>query len=81
MDSQTVLETGPLKIVPGHYPSQIVLRKMKDKVFATHMKVTPPDADPYFIIGRYFSVLEEAKADFRRRCLELDGLQARDEDA
>ncbi|MBZ5494924.1 MAG: hypothetical protein LAP85_00855 [Acidobacteriia bacterium] len=56
----------------GRYPSQIVLRQVKERTYATHLKVLPPDAEAYFILGRYFFVLEEAEADFKRRKLELE---------
>jgi hypothetical protein len=60
----------------GRYPSQIVLRRVKEKTYATHLKVIPPDAQPYYILGSYFFKLEEAEADFHRRKLELEGSPA-----
>ncbi len=69
--NQSEVRTGQ-----GRYPSQIVLRRVKEKTYATHLKVIPPDADPYYILGSYFFKLEEAEADFHRRKLELEGSPA-----
>jgi hypothetical protein len=62
-----------IKTAEGKYPSQIVMRQVKPKTFATHLKVLPPDRDHYYILGRYFTKREEAEADFHKRVLELDG--------
>jgi len=59
------------KFANGRYPSRIVLRQVKSSLYATHIKIMPPDAEPYFILGCYFSKLEEAKANFRKRCEEI----------
>jgi hypothetical protein len=57
---------------PGRHPSQIVLRRINEKTFATHLKVMPPEAEPYYILGNYFFRLGEAEADFERRKSELE---------
>lgn len=67
------LLTGEVKTGDGKYPSRIVLREVKPGTFATHIKVLPPDRDPYFILGRYFFKREEAEVDFYRRDRELEG--------
>jgi hypothetical protein len=65
----------------GRYPTQIVLRQLKERSFATHMKVLPPDGEPYVILGRYFTKIEDAREDFMRRCHELAGLEGQSHDA
>jgi len=67
------LLTSDVKTAEGKYPSQIVLRQVKPKTFATHIKVLPPDREPYFILGHYFTKREEAEADFYKRIPELEG--------
>ena len=75
----TLLRSGTIKECEGRYPSQIVLRQIKPSTFATHIKVLPQNAEPYFILGHYFFRREEAEADFEKRLIELDGPQeARD---
>jgi hypothetical protein len=72
----TVIEESVVKIAEGRYPSQIVLREVKPKTFATHIRVIPPGgAEPYFILGRYFFNLEEATIDFNKRSRELEGFE------
>ncbi|MDD5542585.1 MAG: hypothetical protein PHX83_05370 [Acidobacteriia bacterium] len=68
-----VIKEGALVELEGRYPSQIVLRLIKPGVYATHIKVCPPDADSYFILGNYFFILSEADADFDKRVVELQG--------
>lgn len=68
-----LLKTGEVKIKDGRHPSQMVLRKIKDGTYATHIKVSPLDADSFFILGHYFFKLEEAEADFIKRDRELEG--------
>jgi hypothetical protein len=68
-----LLKSGVIKQSPGRHPSQIVLRQIKPGTFATHIKVLPPNAEPYFILGHYFFKREEAEADFETRLTELDG--------
>lgn len=80
MENSEILETSVIKTAPGRNPSQIVLHRVKAKTFATHMKVFPPGAEPYLILGRYFFNLEQAKEDFIARSRELDGIQAQAED-
>ncbi len=75
METPEVLNTSEVRSAEGRYPSQIVLRRVKEKTFATHLKVLPPGAEPYFILGSYFFSLEEAQADFERRKLELESSQ------
>jgi hypothetical protein len=74
METPEVLNMSTIRTAQGRYPSQIVLRRVKEKTYATHLKVIPPDAEPYFILGAYFFKLEDAEADFLRRKLELEGL-------
>jgi hypothetical protein len=73
---EDTLQISEVKEAEGRYPSQIVLRQVKPGTYATHIKVLPPDSDPYFILGRYFFKLEDAEADFQKRTLELDGPQS-----
>ena len=71
METYPVLQESEIKISEGRYPSQLVLRQVKEKTYATHLKVLPPGSDPYFILGHYFFKLDEAEADFKRRVTEL----------
>lgn len=73
MENAEMLNESEVTTTEGRYPSQIVLRRVKDKTYATHLKVFPPDAEPYFILGSYFFSLQEAQADYERRRLELAG--------
>jgi hypothetical protein len=73
----TLLQSGEIKESEDRHPSQIVLRQIKSSTFATHIKVLPHNAEPYFILGRYFFKHEEAEADFQKRLAELDGPQDR----
>ena len=75
----TTIRSGEIKESEGRHPSQIVLRQAKPGTFATHIKVLPPDAEPYFILGHYFFKREEAEKDFQKRLAELDGPQDRSE--
>jgi len=75
METHTVLQASEILTSEGRYPSQIVLRQVKERTYATHLKVLPPGAEPYYILGRYFFSLAEAEADFRRRCQELKAFQ------
>jgi hypothetical protein len=72
----TVLSVSEIKTAEGRYPSQIVLREVKSRTYATHIKVLPPGEKPYFILGRYFFNRDEAEADFHQRSRELEGLQS-----
>ncbi len=72
----TVLKESEIQAGRDRYPSRIVLRRVKEKTYATHIEVLPPGGDPYFILGRYFFNLGQAEADFLRRTSELDSLQA-----
>jgi hypothetical protein len=78
METYPVLQESEIKVAEGRYPSQMVLRQVKEKTYATHIKVLPPDAEPYFILGHYFFKLEEAEADYRRRAIELGVLVEED---
>jgi hypothetical protein len=73
METAELLDTSDIRTAQGRYPSQIVLRRVKEKTYATHLKIIPPDGEPYFILGTYFFKLDEAKADFAKRKLELEG--------
>ena len=72
METPEVLEMSGIRTALGRYPSQIVLRRVKEKTYATHLKILPPGGEPYFILGTYFFKLEDAQADFKRRKLELE---------
>ena len=76
METPEVLSSSEIRTAEGRHPSQIVLRRVKTGTYATHLKVLPPDAESYFILGSYFFRLEEATADFERRKRELEGLLA-----
>jgi hypothetical protein len=71
METYPVLRESEIKVAEGRYPSQMVLRQVKEKTYATHMKVHPPEGEPYYILGHYFFKLEDAEADYRRRAIEL----------
>ena len=73
MSETSVLLASEVKLLKDRYPSQIVLRQVRAKTYATHIKVYPPGEEPYFILGRYFFKLEEAEADFHKRNRELEG--------
>jgi hypothetical protein len=74
MDDCTILQASEVRECEGRYPSQIVLRQVKEKTFATHIKILPPEGEPYFILGRYFFKLDEAETDFQKRIVELNSL-------
>ena len=74
METPEVLKISDLRTARGRHPSQIVLRRVRAKTYATHLKVMPPDAEPYYILGSYFFSLKEAEADFRKRKAELEGM-------
>ncbi len=76
MESPADLNKSEVRTGQGRYPSQIVLRRIKEKTYATHLKVIPPDDEPYYILGSYFFKLEDAEADFHRRKQELEGSPA-----
>ena len=65
METQETLRASEIRSAEGRYPSQIVLRQVKEKTYATHLKVMPPDAEPYFILGSYFFSLEGSPGGFR----------------
>ncbi len=71
MENYPVLQESEMKVAEGRYPSRMVLRQVKEKTYATHIKVHPPNAEPFFILGHYFFDLQEAEADFQRRLTEL----------
>jgi len=71
METYPVLQESEIKVSEGRYPSQMVLRQVKEKTYATHIKVHPPNGEPFFILGHYFFKLEDAEEDFRRRAIEL----------
>ncbi len=74
MENTTVLQESDVKTSEGRYPSQIVLRQIKEKRYATHLKILPPAGEPSFILGRYFFTLADAEKDFRKREIELNAL-------
>jgi hypothetical protein len=74
METPETLKSSGIRTAQGRYPSQIVLRQVKAKTYATHLKVLPPEAEPYYILGCYFFNLADAEADFQRRKAELEGL-------
>ena len=71
MDKPEVLQESETLVSEGRHPSRIVLRKVKEKTYATHVQVLPVDGEPYFILGRYFFSQPEAAADFQKRIMEL----------
>ena len=75
MNSVEILQSSDIVTAEGRLPSQIVLREVKDKTFATHIRVMPEDSEAYFILGRYFFNLQEAKADFQKRVIELETMK------
>ena len=76
METPEILSSSEVRTAEGRYPSQIVLRRVRSGTYATHLKVMPPGAESYFILGAYFFSLDEATADFERRKRELEGLLA-----
>lgn len=66
------LKESEIRIAAGRHPSQIVLRRVKEQTYATHLKVMPPDAEPQYILGSYFFRLEDAEKDYQRRKQELE---------
>ena len=71
MEVIKVLREGRMETARDRFPSQITLRQTGVRTFATHLKVYPPDKEPYFILGRYFFSLQDAEADFTKRVQEL----------
>ncbi len=71
METYPILQESEITVSEGRYPTQLVLRQVKERTYATHMKILPPDGEPYFILGHYFFKLEEAQEDFRKRTQEL----------
>jgi hypothetical protein len=67
------IKSGEIKTGEGRNPSHIVLREVKKGTYATHIRVLPPDAEPFLILGHYFFKLEEAETDFVKRDFELNG--------
>jgi hypothetical protein len=78
METYPVLQESEIIVSKGRYPSQMVLRQVKDKTYATHIKVLPPAAEPYYILGHYFFSRQEAEADFRKRAIELGAFAEED---
>jgi hypothetical protein len=72
-----LLQASEIRESEDKYPSQIVLRQVTPSTYATHIKVLPPNAEPYFVLGHYFFKREEAEADFQKRLVELEGPQSR----
>ena len=72
MELPEELKKSEVRTGQGRHPSQIVLRRVKDKTYATHLKVMPPGGVPYYILGSYFFRIEEAEADFHKRKIELE---------
>ena len=71
----TSLQSSQIKKSDERHPSQIVLREIKPGTFATHIKVLPPDAEPYFILGHYFFKREEAEEAARTVGAEAAGVE------
>ncbi len=68
------LLTSNIKEAEGKYPTQVVMRQVKSHTWATHLKVHPPDREPYYILGGYFTKREDAEANFYKRVQELESL-------
>lgn len=68
--SDVTLDSMRLPKVPGKFPGAIVLRKLSNGEYATHLRVEPSNREPYYVDGNYFPDVEskEAWADFYRRC-------------
>ncbi len=75
MITPEVLKESEIRSSTDRHPSRIVLRRVHEKTYATHMEVLPPQGESYFILGRYFFNLADAEADFRQRIRELNSLQ------
>jgi hypothetical protein len=71
-----LLQASEILELEGRYPSQIVLRHVTPSTYATHIKVLPPNAEPYFVLGHYFFKREQAEVDFQKRLVELEGPQS-----
>jgi len=71
--STEVLKMGEIEEGKGRYPSRVILHKVRERTYATHIEVLPPGAEPYFILGRYFFSLDEAERDFCSRTKEIEG--------
>ncbi len=76
MNTPEVLKESEIRSSTDRHPSRIVLRRIQEKTYATHIEVRPAQGEPYFILGRYFFNLAEAETDFLRRIKELDSLQS-----
>ncbi len=74
MTTPELLEQSEIQMCEDRFPSRIVLRKVKERTFATHIEVHPPQGEAYLILGRYFFNLDEAQKDFRQRIRELQGM-------
>lgn len=74
MDEPEVLQESDTMTAEGRHPSRIVLRKVKEKTYATHVQVFPEDSESHFILGRYFFSQPEAEADFQMRIEELKSM-------
>lgn len=68
------LLASKVKEAEGKYPTRVVMRQVKSHTWATHLKVHPPDREPYYILGSYFPKQEEAEANFYKRVQELESL-------
>jgi hypothetical protein len=78
MDEPELLQESETLVAEGRHPSRIVLRKVKEKTYATHVEVLPAEGEPYFILGRYFFSQPEAEADFQKRIVELKSIGSGD---
>jgi len=73
MDANEILKRSEIQEGKDRYPSRIVLHRVKERTYATHIEVMPPVGESYFILGRYFFSLDEAEKDFRNRTKEIEG--------
>jgi len=74
MDKPETLRESETLVSEGRHPSRIVLRKVKENTYATHVQVLPADSELYYILGKYFFSQPEAEADFQKRILELKSM-------
>jgi hypothetical protein len=69
-----ILRFSPLVIKPGHRPSRIVLRKLGDAKWVTHLETLGLDGSTWkhdgFHNGHYFEVMEDGvtSEEFQRLC-------------
>lgn len=76
-----ILRNGTVKTAEDRFPSQLVLSQVRPGTYATHIRVIPPDREPYLILGQYFFSKAEAEASFRKRDRDLNNFATLDSDS